>query len=93
MANEEKISSTGVFVDGKTGEVVYEAPEEGVQLVAPGGVVDANAEQDIQLAKDAAAGVSNVGTLGTHGTVEAASTEPAEQAADTSRPAPRKPAK
>lgn len=37
---EDKVSEGGVFIDTKTGKVVESQPEEGVQLVPPGGVID-----------------------------------------------------
>ncbi len=49
MSNDPVKSKSGVFVDSKSGEVVYSEPEEGVQIVAPGGVVDANARARIEL--------------------------------------------
>lgn len=54
MADE--VSKTGVFIDAKTGKVVDSQPEEGYQLVAPGGVIDANAQAQIEAAKTAASG-------------------------------------
>lgn len=54
MADE--ISTNGVFIDTKTGQVVESQPEEGIQLVAPGGVIDDNARALIETAKAAAAG-------------------------------------
>jgi hypothetical protein len=47
----EEISKSGVFIDTKTGKVVESQPEEGVQLVAPGGVVTPEAERQIKAAK------------------------------------------
>lgn len=49
MAGE--VSKSGVFIDTKTGKVVESQPEEGIQLVAPGGVVTPNAEAQITAAK------------------------------------------
>lgn len=54
MADE--VSKSGVFIDTKTGKVVEKQPEEGVQLVPPGGTIDSATAQQIQWAKDAAAG-------------------------------------
>jgi hypothetical protein len=48
MANEPEKSPNGIYVDTKTGDVVYEAPEEGVQIVAPGGELDAAAKARIE---------------------------------------------
>lgn len=50
----DEVSKTGVFLD-PDGKVVTSQPEEGVQLVAPGGVIDANAQRAIDAAKTAAA--------------------------------------
>lgn len=49
MAGE--VSKSGVFIDLKTGKVVEKQPEEGIQLVPPGGVVTPNAEAQIKAAK------------------------------------------
>lgn len=57
MADE--VSKTGVFIDAKTGKVVNSQPEEGYQIVPPGGVIDANAQAQIDRAKDAASGESS----------------------------------
>jgi hypothetical protein len=54
MADE--VSKSGVFIDSKTGKVVNSQPEEGVQLVPPGGIIDATAEARIEAAKSAASG-------------------------------------
>ncbi|HEV2927543.1 MAG TPA: hypothetical protein VGW74_02535 [Propionibacteriaceae bacterium] len=52
MADE--VSKSGVFIDAKTGKVVNSQPEEGYQIVPPGGVIDANAQAQIDAAKAAA---------------------------------------
>lgn len=49
MAGE--VSKSGVFIDTKSGKVVESQPEEGIQLVPPGGVVTPNAEAQIKAAK------------------------------------------
>lgn len=50
----DTVSKSGVYIDTKTGKVVEKQPEEGVQLVAPGGTIDASVQQQIDWAKDAA---------------------------------------
>lgn len=55
----DDVSKTGVFIDSKTGKVVTSPPEEGYQIVAPGGVIDANAQAQIDAAKAAASGQSS----------------------------------
>lgn len=52
MANDSgavgvNISETGVFFDTKTGKVVDGQPEEGIQIVAPGGEVTPAAQKEI----------------------------------------------
>lgn len=54
MADE--VSKTGVYIDMKTGKVTNSPPEEGIQLVGPGGVIDAAAQAQIDGAKAAASG-------------------------------------
>lgn len=41
------ISQSGVFFDTKANKVVNSQPEEGVQIVAPGGELTATAEAEI----------------------------------------------
>jgi hypothetical protein len=53
---DDQVSKGGVFIDTKTGQVVESQPEEGIQLVAPGGVIDDNARALIETAKATAAG-------------------------------------
>lgn len=43
MADDIKLSKSGVFLDTKTGEIVESQPEEGIQIVAPGRPLDATA--------------------------------------------------
>lgn len=68
MANEPQKVDGGIFIDTQTNEVVHEKPEEGVQVVPEGGVVDelargllqaeghqletASAEEDVETADD-----------------------------------------
>lgn len=52
----ENVSKTGVFIDTKTGKVVESQPEEGVQLVRPGGTIRNDAAAQIEAAKAAASG-------------------------------------
>jgi hypothetical protein len=40
-------SEKGIYFDSKAGKVVDGPPEEGVQIVPPGGEVDADAKSDI----------------------------------------------
>jgi hypothetical protein len=54
MADE--VSKSGVFIDMKTGKVVNSAPEEGIQIVPPGGTIDPTAAAQIEVAKAAASG-------------------------------------
>lgn len=51
MSNEPEKSPNGVFVDTKTGDVVESEPEEGIQLVPPGGEIDPNAKVHIAVAQ------------------------------------------
>jgi hypothetical protein len=44
MANEPEKIAGGVFIDTKTGDVVGEKPEEGMQIVPEGGVLDSVAQ-------------------------------------------------
>lgn len=39
------IAKTGVWIDTSTGKVTTTQPAEGIQLVAPGGEIDANAQR------------------------------------------------
>ncbi len=48
------VSETGVWIDQSTGQVVTDPPERGVQLVAPGGVIDDGARRAITAATAAA---------------------------------------
>jgi hypothetical protein len=50
-ANEPEKSESGVYVDTKTNKVVESVPEEGVQLVAPGGTIDDEAKRNIEAHK------------------------------------------
>ena len=61
----DDVSKTGVFIDTKTGEVVESQPEEGIQLVPPGGTIDPAAAQAIEAAKKAASGESEPKTVTT----------------------------
>lgn len=54
MADE--VSKSGVFIDTKSGKVVNSPPEEGVQLVRPGGTIDTATAAAIANAKTAASG-------------------------------------
>lgn len=54
MANEPEFSKTGVFWDTKAGKIVDSEPEEGVQLVAPGGEVTPDAQVSIDAYKEVA---------------------------------------
>lgn len=47
MANEPQKAEGGIFIDTKTGDVVHEQPEEGIQLVPAGGFVDDHAKARI----------------------------------------------
>lgn len=51
---DEKVSKGGVFIDTKTGKVVQSQPEEGIQLVAPGGTIDDAAQAAIDAANQPA---------------------------------------
>jgi hypothetical protein len=51
------ISKDGVFFDTKNQKVVQSPPEEGVQLVAPGGEVTPDAQADIDRYTDIENGV------------------------------------
>jgi hypothetical protein len=44
---DPEISATGVFFDTKNQKVVDSAPEEGVQILAPGGEVTPDVQADI----------------------------------------------
>jgi hypothetical protein len=52
----DEVSKTGVFIDSKTGKVVNSQPEEGIQLVPPGGTIDPSTAAAIEAAKAAASG-------------------------------------
>lgn len=54
---DENISQNGVFYDTKNNKVVESQPEEGVQILAPGGEVTKAVEDDIQRYKDLEQGV------------------------------------
>lgn len=47
----DSVSKNGVWIDTKNGKVVESCPEEGVQLVPPGGTIDAATQQLIDDAK------------------------------------------
>jgi len=51
---EATVSSTGVWVDTQTGQVVESEPVEGKLLVPPGGEIDQRIRDDIDSAKLAA---------------------------------------
>lgn len=53
-----KISATGVFFDTKAQKVVESQPEEGVQIVAPGGEVTADAQASIDRWNEVAVGTA-----------------------------------
>lgn len=40
MANEPQKIDGGIFIDTKTGDIVHDVPEEGIQIVPPGGFLD-----------------------------------------------------
>lgn len=63
MADE--VSKTGVYRDLKTGKVVHSPPEEGIQLVPPGGIIDAAAQAQIDAEKAGASGKSEPKTVTT----------------------------
>lgn len=44
----EDVSKTGVWIDSRTGKIVESEPEEGVQLAAPGQVVDPTTAAQIE---------------------------------------------
>lgn len=68
MADET--SKAGVFFDTKSNKVVNSMPEEGVQIVAPGGEITVEVQKDIDRYKDIENGVERpVGTVGTKGTI------------------------
>lgn len=48
------VSETGIWIDQASGQVVTDPPERGVQLVAPGGVIDDGAARAIGAARAAA---------------------------------------
>ncbi len=42
-----EISDTGIYFDNESKQIVNEPPVHGVQIVAPGGEVTANAQRDV----------------------------------------------
>lgn len=54
---DENISETGVFFDTKNQKVVESQPEEGVQIVAPGGELTKAVNDDIARWRDVENGV------------------------------------
>lgn len=46
-----EVSKTGVWIDTRTGKTVSKQPEEGIQLVAPGGEIDARTQAALDAAK------------------------------------------
>lgn len=54
---DSNISETGVFFDSKNQKVVESPPEEGVQLVAPGGEITSAIESDIERYRDIENGI------------------------------------
>lgn len=61
MADE--VSKTGVYIDTKTGKVTDAPPEEGIQLVPPGGTIDSAAQKQIDAAEAAASGAGQQKTV------------------------------
>lgn len=57
MANET--SKNGVFFDTKAGKVVKTQPEEGIQIVAPGGEITPAVQEDIDRYTDIENGVES----------------------------------
>lgn len=57
MSDSPNISAGGVFFDTKNQKVVQSPPEEGVQLVAPGGEITPEAQADIDRYTDIENGV------------------------------------
>lgn len=53
---DENISESGVFFDTKNQKVVDSQPEEGVQIIAPGAVVTAALQADVDRWKDVETG-------------------------------------
>jgi hypothetical protein len=78
-------SKNGVFFDTKNQKVVKTQPEEGIQIVAPGGEITPSVQADIDRFTDAQNGTpSTPKTIGTQGSIETAADEaPVEAAADT----------
>lgn len=56
MADE--VSKNGVFIDTKTGKIVEKQPEEGIQIVPPGGTIDAVAQAQIDAVNNADSGAA-----------------------------------
>jgi hypothetical protein len=54
---DDNLSKTGVFFDTKNQKVVDSQPEEGVQIVAPGGELTKAVEDDIARWRDVENGV------------------------------------
>ena len=74
----DDVSKTGVFIDLKTDKVVERQPEEGIQLVAPGGQVTPAAAKRIENERAARSGKGNT-------EAPAAVTAPAKPAATVKR--------
>lgn len=72
-----EVSQTGVFFDTKANKVVDSQPEEGVQIVAPGGEITADAEKEIERWRDVEAG--NPAPVAEAVTTESAEEAPAEE--------------
>lgn len=54
---DENLSKNGVYFDTKNSKVVESPPEEGVQLVAPGGEITPAVQDDIDRYRDIENGV------------------------------------
>lgn len=63
---DDKISKTGVWFDTVARKVVEKQPENSVQLVAPGHVIDANAELVIENWRQVDAGQPEVAVDTSH---------------------------
>ena len=57
MANEPEKLAGGVFIDTKSGDIVHEKPEEGIQIVPEGGVLDDVAQGRLNAEQSAGAAV------------------------------------
>jgi hypothetical protein len=87
-----EISKTGKWVDNETGQVVDSEPENGKQLVAPGGEVTPQVQAAIEAAEAAAPDVPDEEESGEEesGEEESSETEESTEEQATEPPAPEK---